>query len=295
MEFTFTATPSTVTTSRAIPTAPTQGNIFESYPNTVLESQSSPFSSVVTATAGPVDPQYDRVSLKKEHGVGNTAQWRKRLITQIEDRVKDKRISIHNARRTGLQQHTSEADLITGGLVSTSTPIAFQTGVEESISETPTVSEEEERRIVAEVWEAFKNENYEALAQAFQGMTDKEVEEIEQDILQHNYTTDYDPTYDLAMDMEMNDMEQTIEHYMRLETSYAAAPQNDSEMASAIALSMTILSSNPCSRCQQGILVFEPVVSSSQSGGVKTRCTTCGFSLEMESLQYIATTARTHR
>jgi hypothetical protein len=36
------------------------------------------------------------------------------------------------------------------------------------------------------VWEAFKNENYEALALAFQGMTDKEVEDIEQDILQHN-------------------------------------------------------------------------------------------------------------
>ncbi|KAG0009229.1 hypothetical protein BGZ80_002606 [Entomortierella chlamydospora] len=74
-------------------------------------------------------------------------------------------------------------------------------------------------------------------------MTDKEIEEIELDILKYNYTADYDPTYDVAMDMEMSDMEQTIEHYMRLETSYAAVPQEDFELASAMSLSMTIISS----------------------------------------------------
>ena len=46
------------------------------------------------------------------------------------------------------------------------------------------------KRIVAEVWEAFKHEHLEALTQAFQGMTDKEIEEIEQDILQHNCMDD---------------------------------------------------------------------------------------------------------
>ncbi|KAF9105559.1 hypothetical protein BGX27_009565 [Mortierella sp. AM989] len=273
MEFTFTATPSTITSSAGvIPRAPSEGIKFRPFSDVVSEPHSSIVTSAVEEASiiptGTVDSQYDRVSLKREHGVGDTKQWRKRLITQIEDRIKDRRISIHNARRTGLQQQPNashEIGFSTGDSTSISA-VQLQTATEESASEVSIISEEEERRIIAEVWESFKNENFEALAHAFQGMTDKEIEDIEQEILQHNY---YDPTYDMAVDMEMNDMEQTIEHYMRLQTSYASVPQEDTEMASAMSLSMTILSGNPCLRCQQGALVFEPVISPSQSGGAE--------------------------
>ncbi|KAF9401522.1 hypothetical protein BGX21_001423 [Mortierella sp. AD011] len=302
MEFTFTATPSTVATAAEEQSRiQLEGNKF-GHSNAGPNPRNIPAPSVArqaATTAGVLDPQYDRVSLKREHGVGNTTQWRKRLITQIEDRIKDRRISIHNARRIGLQQYPSDAQTVdsrTGGLASIApSTIQPQLAADESISkESANSEEEEERRIVAEVWETFKNENFEALAQAFQGMTDKEIEEIELDILKYNYTADYDPTYDLAMDMEMSDMEQTIGHYMRLETSYAAVPQEDSELASAMSLSMTIISSGPCPRCQQRALVFEPVTSPSQSGGVRASCG-CGFDLEKEGLHYIATTARNHR
>lgn len=33
------------------------------------------------------------------------------------------------------------------------------------------------------MWEAYKSENLEALSQVFHGMTDEEIEEIEQDLL----------------------------------------------------------------------------------------------------------------
>ncbi|KAG0007116.1 hypothetical protein BGZ65_006661 [Modicella reniformis] len=139
-----------------------------------------PFSAVLSGSLSNPAGTIERTSVKKERGVGCTAQWRKRLITQIEDRIKDKRHSIHNARRMGLQGSDDPRDTLFD-----EQPQTITSG---STLDASAISEEEERRIVAEVWEAFKNENFEALTQAFHGMTDKEIEDIEQDILQYHCT-----------------------------------------------------------------------------------------------------------
>ncbi|KAG0198418.1 hypothetical protein BGX28_008165 [Mortierella sp. GBA30] len=153
--------------------------------------------------------------------------------------------------------------------------------------------EEVERRIVAEVWEAFKSENFEALSQAFQGMTDEEIEVIEQDILQHKYTsTDYDPTYDMVMAMEEQDMNQSIEHYMRLETlSLIGSGQEDEDTARAMSLAATLLAAAPCVRCGQGEIFVQRA---GQNGEPRSNCGVCGFGLEKETLLYIGNTARSH-
>ncbi|KAG0370394.1 hypothetical protein BGZ54_006514 [Gamsiella multidivaricata] len=169
-----------------------------------------------------------------------------------------------------------------------------QAVVGESVSEISVIDEEEERRIVAEVWETFKDENFEALSQAFQGMTDKEIEGIEQDILLQRYTPEYDPTYDMVVDMEMQVMDQTIDRYMRLEKAYETIPQQGSDMAATISLAITLLSRGPCVRCRSGPLAFEPTVSQSQSEGIRSSCALCGFVLEKEALLHIANTAKSH-
>jgi len=60
-----------------------------------------------------VDPDnpYDRVSLKKSRGVGSTRQWRDRLISQVEDKIKEKRTSIQNGRRAGLVRLPSSSGI----------------------------------------------------------------------------------------------------------------------------------------------------------------------------------------
>ncbi|KAG0217987.1 hypothetical protein BGX31_011718 [Mortierella sp. GBA43] len=278
MEFTFTSTSS-------------------STPPTGSLAPTSTSTSISTANPGGAQPEQvvfghspgtiDRTFVKREYGVGNTAQWRKRIISQIEDRIKDKRHSIHNSRRAGLQYDNGSTDTLPTEV--------HKTTAGEPPSNAPVLSEEEERRIVQEVWETFKNENLEALAQAFQGMTDREIEEIEQDILRYRYATDYDPAYDMIADMEGKEMDQSIEHYMQLESFYNAVYQQDPEMATALSLSISLLSGNPCVRCHAGAVSFTPVLSGEQPVGVASSCSGCGFSLGNEALVYIANTARNHR
>ncbi|KAF9297925.1 hypothetical protein BGZ88_008519 [Linnemannia elongata] len=184
-------------------------------------SPKQPTSSTTTTSA--IDSLDEHISLKRIHGVGDTKQWRRRLIHQIEDRIKDRREAIHNAQRRGFVGATGSSgsgnesgvgSRATSGGVGDEFSRAALPGSQGGEAVGPSealvlggdsyISEEEERRIVAEVWEAFKNENYEALALAFQGMTDKELEDIEQEILQHNYATESDPMYEAVMDMEEN-------------------------------------------------------------------------------------------
>ncbi|KAG0306979.1 hypothetical protein BGZ98_001346 [Dissophora globulifera] len=261
MEFTFTS--SSASTRPSVPLAAT------TTPAASAASMSSQPAGFVFEWGTPRDfgnqQQHDRVPLTKEHGVGSTTQWRKRIINQIENRIKDKRLSIQNARRTGLQQTAGpqESHLI---------PATTNTATVEAIQDTTAISDEEERRIIAEVWESYKQENFEVLSQAFLGMTDEEIEDIEQDILQHRYATDYDPTYDMAVDMavdmEENSMDQTIEQYMRLETSYLSVAQEDTETAAAVSLSMTLLSDAPCPRCHSRRLLFDSAADQSRAGGM---------------------------
>ncbi|CAO3567267.1 unnamed protein product [Mortierella alpina] len=236
-----------------------------------------------------------RTPLKREYGIGETKQWRRRLITEIEDRVRDKRISMHNARRTGLQALSLEDGMARAA----QTVHTAQNGLmqphpaEHLANRDAVVGDEGDRRIVAEVWEAFKHEHLEALTQAFQGMTDTEIEEIEQDILQHNYTaTQYDPTYDMFVDMEQQDMDQSIEHYMVLETLSASAnPNEDEETSKALSLAATLLTATACVRCGQGRQAIER---SGPLGEVQASCSACGFGLDKATLLYIANTAQSH-
>jgi hypothetical protein len=160
-------------------------------------------------------------------------------------------------------------------------------------------------------------------------MTDKEIEGIEQDILHYRCKwieqvglidshlsgisphcflhstilvavtildeTDYDPTYDMVMDMEKVDMDQSIEHYMQLESCYNAIYQQDPEMANALSLSITLLSGKPCIRCRAGEFIFEPVLDEDRPVGVSSTCPGCGLCLGKEALVYIANTAQSHR
>ncbi|KAF9911166.1 hypothetical protein BX616_010657, partial [Lobosporangium transversale] len=347
MEFSFTATPSTIPT--VAPTGVTSPEQFAGIssgtqqPNclpstfTFTTSNSKMIATEAAITGQQTNQfqslfqpqsqnQYDRVSVKKEYGIGDTSQWRKRLITQIEDRIKDKRISIHNARRSGLQQpqnlganqsshdnnHSYSPDIALSSAYSakaagsvpatTATTVAPTTFaiIGESGEDTTAFDVEEERqRIVAEVWETFKSENYEELYEAFRGMTDVEIEEIEQDILKYRYSTGYDPTYDMVTDMEDQGMDETIEHYMWLESSLKADPQGDPDVMAALSLSVTLLSGTTCVQCHHGLIVFEPTVSSdpisNQSKGLRASCAAaCGFYLEKEALLYFANAARSH-
>ncbi|KAF9289333.1 hypothetical protein BGZ68_009547 [Mortierella alpina] len=241
-----------------------------------------------------------RTPLKREYGIGETKQWRRRLITEIEDRVRDKRISMHNARRTGLQTTTLDDGMARrrSEQEAAHTAHSAQTGLthprstKPSIADDAVVGEEGERRIVAEVWEAFKHENLEALAQVFQGMTDKEIEEIEQDILQHNYTaSQYDPTYDMMVDMEQQDMDQSIEHYMVLETLSSSVDPVDEETNKALSLAATLLTATACVRCGQGRPSIERT---GPLGDIQASCRVCGFGLDRTTLLYIANTAQSH-
>ncbi|KAF9189348.1 hypothetical protein BGZ51_009662 [Haplosporangium sp. Z 767] len=190
---------------------------------------------------------------------------------------------------------------------STSTPNGTQSGTSINVGSfqnrvssvtnheaSPTYERVSLKRSHAEVWEAFKNEHYEALSQVFQGMTDQEIEDVENEILQHNYeTTDYDPTYDTVADMEEHDMEQTIEHYMRLESLAPSESSELDETAAAMSLSITLLAGTPCFRCRQGQLQIERAAPN-LADNARIGCRICKFGLEKESLIYIANTGRNH-
>lgn len=57
------------------------------------------------------DDSYGRVAQTRAHGVGDTKQWRQRIISHIEDRIKDKRASLQNSRRAGLNGPPQEHHL----------------------------------------------------------------------------------------------------------------------------------------------------------------------------------------
>ncbi|KAG0379027.1 hypothetical protein BGX24_001949 [Mortierella sp. AD032] len=289
----------------------------------------------------------EHISLKRIHGVGDTKQWRRRLIHQIEDRIKDRRESLHNAKRSefsfgasvggaGRSKAGGGEGVFSGAVAGGTVPVAVGSGQEAFVfgqghsgltagpgpglglgnlatsagsggEAQPNISEEEERRIVLEVWEAFKNENYEALVQAFQGMTDKEIEDIEQDILQHNYATDSDPMYETIMEMEESHTEEYVQHYMNQQNqpeNEQENPPND-EMTTALSIAWTLLSSTPCVRCHQGAILFEPVLPGSLAEGARAICSGvqgngaggggCGFRLERDALLHLANAANTHR
>ncbi|KAF9144831.1 hypothetical protein BGX30_011329 [Mortierella sp. GBA39] len=190
------------------------------------------------------------------------------------------------------------------GLFGQGLPVAVGPGLAVVPESDAYISEEEERRIVAEVWEAFKNENYEALAQAFQGMTDKELEDIEQDILQYNYATESDPMYEAVMDMEETNMEEYVQQYMNQPTEQEAAANE--EMTKALSVAWTLFSSTACVRCHQGAIIFDPILPGSLAEGARALCNGapgngtgerregCGFRLERDALLYLANAANTH-
>ncbi|KAF9191986.1 hypothetical protein BGZ50_008931 [Haplosporangium sp. Z 11] len=297
MEFTFTPPSATTSAFAAAGQAATAAST--STPNGTQSGTSINVGSfqnrVSSVTNHEASPTYERVSLKRSHGVGETKQWRKRLITEIEDRIKDRRTSIYNARRTGLeQQHMSASAIIPHNTQALPVTASVQPDYAGSTTGVAVNSAEEEKRIIAEVWEAFKNEHYEALSQVFQGMTDQEIEDVENEILQHNYeTTDYDPTYDTVADMEEHDMEQTIEHYMRLESLAPSESSELDETAAAMSLSITLLAGTPCFRCRQGQLQIERAAPN-LADNARIGCRICKFGLEKESLIYIANTGRNH-
>jgi hypothetical protein len=122
MEFTFTSTPSS-----ALHGTPSI---------TPVDASEQPATAALSDVLN-----YERVSLKRARGVGNTTQWRKRLITQIEDRIKDRRTSIHNARRSGLQFGNSIQD-------TSPTTVSLQPATKEPIPDAPIapfIIEEEEK------------------------------------------------------------------------------------------------------------------------------------------------------
>ncbi|OAQ36682.1 hypothetical protein K457DRAFT_131876 [Linnemannia elongata AG-77] len=284
-------------------------------------SPKQPTSSTTTTSA--IDSLDEHISLKRIHGVGDTKQWRRRLIHQIEDRIKDRREAIHNAQRRGFVGATGSSGsgnesgvgsrAASGGVGDEFSRAALpgnQGGEAVGPSEALVlggdsyISEEEERRIVAEVWEAFKNENYEALALAFQGMTDKELEDIEQEILQHNYATESDPMYEAVMDMEETNVEEYVQQYMNQTNKQKAAASE--EMMKALSVAWTLLSSTACIRCHQGGIIFDPLLPGSLAEGARALCNGspgngtgegrggCGFRLERDALLYLANAANTH-
>ncbi|KAG0039230.1 hypothetical protein BGZ82_009175 [Podila clonocystis] len=216
------------------------------------------------------DDSYGRVAQTRAHGVGDTTQWRQRILSHIEDRVKDKRISIQNSRRAGLngpsqQEHhhhhvnsSSQGSLLDQRASSQEGP-SFSQSSHASSTGSDDITPEEERRIVAEVWEAFKNENF----AAFQALTDTEVEDIEGEIMRLKH--EYDPTYDIMLDVEQDGMQESYDHYMLLERCSTLEREN-ADMASALSLSITILSGATCFRCHQGAFSFEPIA----QGGIGT-------------------------
>ncbi|KAG0351169.1 hypothetical protein BG005_009340 [Podila minutissima] len=257
------------------------------------------------------DDSYGRVAQTRAHGVGDTKQWRQRILSHIEDRVKDKRISIQNSRRAGLSRpppphehhHHTHVSSSTGSQLDLQSAasqegLSFSQLSHASSTVPDEITPEEERRIVAEVWEAFKNENF----AAFQALTDAEVEDIEGEIMRLKH--DYDPTYDVMLDVEQDDMQESYDHYMLLERC-AALERENAEMASALSLSITLLSGATCFRCHQGTFSFEPITttqggtgtgSSLTSGAqvVRAGCRACGLCLEDPMLVYIANAARSH-
>ncbi|KAF9406833.1 hypothetical protein BGZ94_002943 [Podila epigama] len=217
------------------------------------------------------DDSYGRIAQTRAHGVGDTAQWRQRVLHHIEGRIKDKRASLQNARRSGLQQSLShehsrqqqqQALLSSSSIqqqrdpsILTSETVGSQAGFSSHSSfATDVISPEEEQRIVAEVWEAFKNENF----ATFQTLTDSEIEDIEGDIMRLKPVNEYDPTYEAMLDVEQEDMQESIEHYMLLERC-AVLERENAEMASALSLAITILSNAHCFRCRQGRFSFESI------------------------------------
>ncbi|KAF9932906.1 hypothetical protein FBU30_007065 [Linnemannia zychae] len=328
----------------------------------ITNGSSTTSSSSISATPSPSSAVLDsslssleeHISLKRIHGVGDMKQWRRRLIHQIEDRIKDRREALHNAQRRGFSiakaENTRDAaavdhmSAIEGeqsiGFSGTSSRKAVLSGAEstdlasrnlfgqepggpgpgsgdgtitatgagtEGAMAPPYISEDEERRIVAEVWETFKNENYEALAQAFQGMTDKEIEEIEHDILQYNYSTDSDPMYESLMDMEDNIMEEYVQQYISQPEEDKQSSVND-KMTAALSVAWSLLSQAPCIRCHRGSIFFEPVLADSLAEGARAICSSrsdfgaeeanrregCGFRLERDALLYLANISNTH-
>ncbi|KAF9579830.1 hypothetical protein BGW38_003750 [Lunasporangiospora selenospora] len=259
-------------------TLPGPGNAFQNQaqgiatqPFCFSSTNSVPFFGNAAPAPAPIQPSmtswtmnsysddsnpYDRTALTRAHGVGNTKRWRERLISHIEDRIKDKRIALNNARRKGLfsqessQSSQQQEQPLSHSAVDASTLVAGQgeqltglgpgpgaeaNGASVSQEVTNLVSTEDDRRLVAEVWETFKRENYESLVEAFQGMSDAEIESIEQDILQYQYSMQIDPSYEVEMEQEQEEMEQTIEQYVRLESMKSVEKQyDDPEIAAAI-------------------------------------------------------------
>ncbi|KAF9124350.1 hypothetical protein BGW39_008289 [Mortierella sp. 14UC] len=346
----------------------TFGSSTSTTPPATTAATSTNTASTTTSNAAlesSLSSMEEHISLKRIHGVGDTKQWRRRLIHQIEDRIKDRRESIHNAKRrefsfgggvgsgvgsgvgggsenvsagSSSRAGSGEGAFLGGGAMGGAVPMTVgpagqgqgtfvfgqglggpaSAGHGDLIANSggdaaqPYISEEEERRIVAEVWEAFKNENYAALAQAFQGMTDKEIENIEQDILQHNYVTDSDSMYETIMDMEESNMEEYAEHYMNQPDNDQKTAVND-EMTAALSIAWTLLSRTPCIRCHQGAVLFEPVLQGSLAEGARAICSGtpsgtgvgadvgagvgrggCGLRLERDALLYLANAANTH-
>ncbi|KAF9100286.1 hypothetical protein BGX23_000049 [Mortierella sp. AD031] len=292
------------------------GSTSTSTPSTSAEASHNPASTRTSTSTAVLDSSLssldEHISLKRIHGVGDTKQWRRRLIHQIEDRIKDRRESLQNTRRAGLffsaGSSSSNSESVSSsrvdsegfggaGVAVAGVGVGVPTAAVGVVGAGPGnsahavhISDEEERRIVAEVWEAFKNENFEALAQAFQGMTDKEIEDVEQDILQYNYTTNNNPTYGTAMAMEEEEVD--VEEYAQ---QYMNQPEANDKMTTALSLAWNILSRTPCIRCHRGSVIFEPINPGSLAEGARAICNGgCGLLLDRDALLYIANAANSH-
>ncbi|KAG0224011.1 hypothetical protein BGW42_005414 [Actinomortierella wolfii] len=192
-----------------------------------------------------------RMTLKQEHGVGDSKRWRNRLWNQIESRIKDTRVSRQNARRQGLfLGESSSANNIpgdNGGIVG---------GCRSSGSEDdslPQLSEEEEQRIIAEEWEKFKAEHAATLWAELQGLSDVEIEEFEQEMLQQR--GEYNPSYDMLLQQEEDEMQSAIEEYLRSQSLSSAnntsisipmATSNTSSIEDQVVMLLPKLCWEPC-------------------------------------------------
>lgn len=115
------------------------------------------------------------------------------------------------------------------------------------------------------------------------------------------------------MDMEEQDMDETIEMYIRLDEGDQNKKDGYPDEAAAartISSAMALLAQQPCIRCQSARFQFEsattllPTVttiqqaastSSSSPSPSRALCSHCGFCLEQDALLYVGGAAQSHR
>ncbi|KAF9970744.1 hypothetical protein BGZ73_006486 [Actinomortierella ambigua] len=249
-----------------------------------------------------------RMSLKQERGVGDSKRWRSRLWNQIENRIKDTRASIQNSRRQGfMQEQPSITDTHRGGIGGGFDNIG---GLRSEENHEPQLSEEEEQRIIAEEWEKFKAEHAAALLAELEGLSEREIEEFEQEMLQQR--DDYDSSYDILLEQEQAEMQYAIDEYLRHQdmSSNSATSTPSSAIVNRIGSIedqvVALLAGQTCFRCRSAPL--QPLQGhnvphttgrgsaiQASTAAQEITCARCGYRLSKEALQYIGNVVHQHR